>query len=98
GDAYRTMMATWKNTLPAFLVPFAFVLSKNGEAILLQASLPEIAFAAVISALSVAALSFCIFGWFKGPARWPARAAAGGAAIALLMIEPTYAAVGVALL
>ena len=98
GDAYRTMMATWKYTLPAFLVPFAFVLSKNGEALLLQASLPEIVFASVVSALSVAALSFSIFGWFKGQVAWPARALAGAAAIALLMIEPLYAAVGVALL
>ena len=27
GNAYRTMIATWKYTLPAFLVPFAFVLT-----------------------------------------------------------------------
>ena len=31
GNAFRTMMLTWKYTLPAFLVPFAFVLTDNGE-------------------------------------------------------------------
>ena len=31
GNAFRTMMQTWKYTLPAFLVPFAFVLAPAGE-------------------------------------------------------------------
>lgn len=98
GDAYRTMMATWKYTLPAFLVPFAFVLSKSGEAILLQAPLAEIAVTVAAAALSVAALSFCIFGWLKGPARWYERLLAGVASIALLTLEPEIASVGAALL
>ena len=38
GNAFRTMMLTWKYTLPAFLVPFAFVLTDNGEGLLLQGS------------------------------------------------------------
>jgi hypothetical protein len=29
GDGFRTMMHTWRYTLPAFLVPFAFVLTSR---------------------------------------------------------------------
>jgi len=36
GDAFKTMMLTLRYTLPAFLVPFAFVLSPSGEGLLLQ--------------------------------------------------------------
>ena len=36
GNAFKTMMLTWKYTLPAFLVPFAFLLSLNGEGLLLD--------------------------------------------------------------
>ena len=36
GDGFKTMMLTARYTLPAFLVPFAFVLSPNGEGLLLQ--------------------------------------------------------------
>ena len=98
GDAYRTMMATWKYTLPAFLVPFAFVLSKHGEGLLLQGPPVEIALAVGASALSVAALSFAVFGWFRGPAGWPERVLAGLAAVALLMLEARIAGVGLVML
>ena len=43
GNAFRTMMLTWKYTLPAFLVPFAFVLTDNGEGLLLQGSVGTVA-------------------------------------------------------
>ena len=37
GNPFRTMMLTWKYTLPAFLVPFMFTLSPEGLGVLLQA-------------------------------------------------------------
>ena len=37
GNPFRTMMLTWKYTLPAFLVPFMFTLSHEGLGVLLQA-------------------------------------------------------------
>jgi TRAP transporter 4TM/12TM fusion protein len=98
GDAYRTMMATWKYTLPAFLVPFAFVLSKHGEGVLLQGPVAQIALAVAASALSVAALSFAVFGWLGGRARWPERVLAAVAAVALLTLEIDMAGVGLAVL
>src|ERR687895_271923 len=36
GRPVRTMWLTWKYTLPAFLVPFAFVLVPDGQGLLLQ--------------------------------------------------------------
>ena len=36
-NPFRTMMLTWKYTLPAFLVPFVFTLSPEGLGVLLQA-------------------------------------------------------------
>ena len=37
GNPFKTMMLTWKYTLPAFLVPFTFTLSPEGLGVLLQA-------------------------------------------------------------
>ena len=53
GNAFRTMMLTWKYTLPAFLVPFAFVLTDNGEGLLLQGSVGTVVLAFAVSALAV---------------------------------------------
>ncbi len=36
GDPYKTTMQAWKYTLPAFLVPFVFVLDPDGVGILLK--------------------------------------------------------------
>ncbi|MBV9956346.1 MAG: TRAP transporter large permease subunit, partial [Pseudolabrys sp.] len=36
GDPYKTTMQAWKYTLPAFLVPFAFVLDPQGVGLLLK--------------------------------------------------------------
>ncbi|HEX7053259.1 MAG TPA: TRAP transporter fused permease subunit, partial [Burkholderiales bacterium] len=38
GDPYRTTLQTWKYTLPAFLVPFVFVLDPAGTGLLLTGS------------------------------------------------------------
>jgi TRAP-type uncharacterized transport system fused permease subunit len=36
GDPYKTTLQAWKYTLPAFLVPFVFVLDPQGLGLLLQ--------------------------------------------------------------
>jgi len=98
GNAFKTMMMTWKYTLPAFLVPFAFVLSPNGEALLSRAPLPEILLATAISLLAVAALAVVTGGWLFGPARWPERVLSATAALLLLYLERRTVIAGVALL
>jgi TRAP transporter 4TM/12TM fusion protein len=57
GSAFRTMLMTWKYTLPAFLVPFAFVLAPGGEALLGQAPAGDIVIATVLAAAAVAVLA-----------------------------------------
>ncbi|MBB6349209.1 TRAP transporter permease [Nonomuraea muscovyensis] len=98
GNAFRTMMMTWKYTLPAFLVPFAFVLAPAGRALLLQAPLPEVLLALAVSAVAVAALAAATGGWMVRRAGWPERVLAAGAAVALLFLEPVSVVAGLALL
>jgi TRAP transporter 4TM/12TM fusion protein len=57
GSAFRTMLMTWKYTLPAFLVPLAFMLAPGGHALLGQAPAGEIVIATVLSAVAVTVLA-----------------------------------------
>jgi TRAP transporter 4TM/12TM fusion protein len=98
GNPFRTMMQTWKYSLPAFLVPFAFVLSPNGEALLLEGSVIEVVVATAVSALAVAALAAATGRWIVGPAGVPERVLAAVAALALLYLEPVTIAIGLAAL
>ena len=98
GQAFKTMMLTWKYTLPAFLVPFAFVLSPNGQGLLLEGSPLQIALTFLASALAVGALAIATGAWLFGPARVPERVLCAVAGLLLLYLEPFWAGVGVAVL
>jgi TRAP-type uncharacterized transport system fused permease subunit len=98
GNAFRTMMLTWKYTLPAFLVPFAFVLSPNGEGLLLEGSPLQIGLTLLVSALAVGALAVATGAWLVGPARVPERVLCAVAALLLLYLEPFWVGVGIAVL
>jgi TRAP transporter 4TM/12TM fusion protein len=97
GNAFKTMMMTWKYTLPAFLVPFAFVLAPAGRALIGQAPLPQVLLATAVSALAVTALAVVTGGWMLRRAGWPERLLCAGAAICLLYLEPLTVGVGLAL-
>jgi TRAP-type uncharacterized transport system fused permease subunit len=96
GNAFRTMLQTWKYTLPAFLVPFAFVLAPGGMALLGQAPAGEILLAAGASAVAVAALAVVTGGWLLGPAGLGERLLCGVAAMLLLFLRPGTVAAGLA--
>jgi TRAP-type uncharacterized transport system fused permease subunit len=98
GNTFKTMMLTWKYTLPAFLVPFAFVLSPNGEGLLLSGTPLQIGLTLLVSALAVAALAVATGAWLFGPARVPERILCAGAGLLLLYLEPFWVGVGVAVL
>jgi TRAP transporter 4TM/12TM fusion protein len=98
GKPVRTMWLTWKYTLPAFLVPFIFVLAPEGEGLLLQGSLATIAIAAVSAAVGVGGLAVATGAWLLGPAGWPERIMFGLGGLALLMTTPIFMAGGVALM
>ena len=98
GRVIATMMQTWKYTLPAFLVPFAFVLTDNGEGLLGLKSIGDMAWTAAVSALGVAALAVVTGGWLIRRAGWPDRMLCAPAAALLLYLHPTTIVIGAALL
>ena len=82
GDPYKTTLQAWKYTLPAFLVPFVFVLDPQGVGLLLTlpkgGSWVDIVLITLKSAFGLAALAAAAQGWAlrrttAGGAR-PARA------------------------
>ena len=97
GDAFKTMIATWKYTLPAFLVPFAFVLTPNGAALIGQAAFGTIVLATLVSA--VACASAVVTGrWLIGPAGPVERVLCLVAAVLLLYLSTGPVIAGLALL
>jgi TRAP-type uncharacterized transport system fused permease subunit len=94
GNALGTMMQTLKYALPAFLVPIAFVLTDNGEALLARGSMTEVLAASASGALAVVALAIVTGGWLRGPAGWPERSLCVPAALLLLYLEPATVAAG----
>jgi TRAP-type uncharacterized transport system fused permease subunit len=98
GRVIATMWQTWKYTLPAFLVPFAFVLTDNGESLLGLQSLGDMAWTAAVAALAVAALAVVTGGWLIRRAAWPERVLCAPAAALLLYLNPVTIAAGVGLL
>src|SRR6187549_2548536 len=71
GDPYKTTLQSWKYTLPAFVVPFIFVLDPAGVALLLKAppntSWLHVAWIAITACAGIAALA-------AGTQRWLLRA------------------------
>src|SRR6188768_4335578 len=67
GNPYRTTMQAWKYTLPAFLVPFVFVLDPLGIGLLLQipqgGSWIDILEITLKTALGLGALASAAQGW-----------------------------------
>jgi TRAP-type uncharacterized transport system fused permease subunit len=97
-NPFRTMMVTWKYTLPAFLVPFAFTLSPAGMGLLLQAPASAVAWSSLTAALGVAALAFGAGGWLKRRASVIERVLAVSAGLLLIYPSGVSDIVGTAVL
>jgi TRAP-type uncharacterized transport system fused permease subunit len=67
GDPYKTTLQAWKYTMPAFLVPFAFVLDPQGIGLLLKVpkdgSMLDIIEITIKTGLGIAALAAGTQGW-----------------------------------
>ena len=98
GKPVRTMWLTWKYTLPAFLVPFVFVLAPGGLGLLLQGDVQTIAIAIAVGALGVTGLAVATGAWILGVATWPERVLFGLGGVALLFISPIFIAAGLGLM
>jgi TRAP transporter 4TM/12TM fusion protein len=70
GNPYRTTLQSWKYTLPAFVVPFVFVLSPDGVGLLLKTppggSWAVVAWITATALLGIAALACGVQGWLRG--------------------------------
>jgi TRAP transporter 4TM/12TM fusion protein len=98
GNPFKTMMLTWKYTLPAFLVPFAFTLSDEGRGLLLQAPLRDVVTSTATAALGVVALAAGFGGWIRGPASAIERAMLIAAGMLLFYAQPWADWTGLAML
>jgi TRAP transporter 4TM/12TM fusion protein len=67
GDPYRTTLQSWKYTLPAFLVPFVFVLAPDGVGLLLNVpkdgSWLDIVWITLTTTIGIAALAAAAQKW-----------------------------------
>ena len=98
GNPFRTMMLTWKYTLPAFLVPFVFTLSAEGRGILLQAPVADVVRSTLTAAIGIGALAIAFGGWLRRAASMPERIAAGISGLLLCYANGVSDAIGLGML
>ena len=77
GDPYRTTMQAWKYTMPAFVVPFFFVLDPLGAGILLKlpagATWLQVSWIIFMCFVAIAALAAGLQGWALRKTNWLER-------------------------
>ena len=98
GKVMPTMWQAWKYTLPAFLVPFAFVLTDNGAHLLGQGSFVGMVWTTLVSMLAVAALAVVTGGWVFVSCGRLERAVCVPSALLLLYLAPVTITAGICLL
>ena len=106
GDPYKTTMQCWKYTVPAFLLPFMFVLDPAGQGLLLMGSTKALADAnwwsigqvTVTAALGIAAIAGGFQGWALRRANMLERCMLIVAGVALVYPGGIADAVGLSLI
>jgi TRAP-type uncharacterized transport system fused permease subunit len=102
GDPYKTTLQCWKYTVPAFLVPFMFVLDPSGQGLLLMGSTKALAAAnwwsiaevTLTAAVGIAAIAGGFQGWALKRATMPERLMLLVAGVALVYPSPMADLVG----
>jgi TRAP transporter 4TM/12TM fusion protein len=105
GDPYKTTMQCWKYTIPAFLVPFIFVLAPSGQGLLLMGSAKALATAdlwniaevTLTAAAGIFALAVGFQGWLMVRASMLQRALLIVAGVTLVYPGPLSNGIGYAL-
>ena len=98
GNPFRTMMLTWKYTLPAFLVPFLFTLTPRGSGLLLRAPVSDVIWSTAWAVLGIVAMAVALGGWAWRAASGVERVAAGVAGALCFVGDPVWVAGGAVLL
>ncbi len=97
GNPFKTMMITWKYTLPAFVVPFMFTLDvDNGINLLMQGTWPDIILSTLTACFAIVALVAGVGGWIRRPANAVERALMIVAAGFLFYTGPVQDVIGLA--
>jgi TRAP transporter 4TM/12TM fusion protein len=94
GSPLRTTMLSWKYTLPAFVVPFAFTIDRRGLGLLLQAPLGDILWSTITAMLGVVAITVAVGGWLRRAVTPLERAVATVAAVLLFVPRVPVASAG----
>jgi TRAP transporter 4TM/12TM fusion protein len=97
GDPYRTTLHAWKYTMPAFLVPFAFVLHPSGVGLLMRGGAFDVVRVAIAAAIGIAALACAVQGWMFRRTTWLERFALVAAGVIFLYPSEGFDAIGVVL-
>ena len=97
GNPYKTTLQAWKYTVPAFVLPFAFVLEPAGAGLLLQGPMAQIVVTVGTAALGVAALTAAFQGWLLREAGAAVRVLILGAGLLLIYPAPMPDIAGAAL-
>ena len=98
GDPYKTTLQSWKYTLPAFLVPFMFVLDPAGQGILLKGGWQDIVLSSGTAMIGIAALAGGAQGWFLKKTNLLERLMLIVAGVALVYPHVLADAVGIGLI
>ncbi len=102
GDPYKTTLQSWKYTLPAFIVPFMFVLDPIGVGLLLYipkgGSWMSVVEITVLAVIALVALAAAAEGWLFTKTTLLERLALIAAGILVLTPVALNDAIGVALL
>jgi TRAP transporter 4TM/12TM fusion protein len=98
GNPFRTMMLTWKYTLPAFAVPLVFTLSEGGLGLLLVGTPLQIVRVTASAALGLGAIAVGLGGTLRGAMRPVPRAGAIAGGALLLLADPRTDIAGLAVL
>ena len=71
GSPFKTMMMAWKYTIPAFIVPFMFVLTPDGMGLLLEGPIVNMLWTFVTAFIGVAGIAGGASSWlFRRTALW----------------------------
>ena len=97
GNPFKTMMLTWKYTLPAFLVPFAFTLSPEGLGVLLRAPWDDVLRTVGTAVIGVSALAMGLGGWLIRRATSVERVLASGGGLLLFFAATATDLIGLGL-
>ena len=98
GNPFKTMMLTWRYTLPAFVVPFMFTLTPDGLGVLLLAPVATVLISIGTAAVCVAALAAAFGGWLLGPLGALDRTVLGAGGALLVYASPWADLTGFALI